>query len=514
VRTLRYALWSAAFAFGVAAELVGRPPLPALDAATGFWLLALGLLAINRRPQYAVGLILGVTGTAWFLGTIASWAVFVHRAPLAQLILTYPARRVWPASLAERIGVAVAYGYALAVSLAASDVATISFGVFVLGFALWRYRTGRGPERRARATALAAAAGWVSVLVTAAVMRLAGAGGEDGLLTAYEIVVMVSATGLTVDLLRGKWAQSLVTALVVDLGQPGATGALSARLAHIFDDPTLTVGYWVPGQQQYVDEGGEPITLPDEAGGRAVQLINDESGPLAALIHDPAILDDSNLVEGITAAARLAVGNARLQAEVRTRTEQVLASRRRLVEAADRQRRTLERQLREGTERRLADVSELLARAGTPLAEVTAGLDKARSELRELAQGIHPAILTDAGLSAALQELATRTPIPVELNAPRRRLQPALESAVYFICSEALANVAKYSNASGVRIRLSNEHQVLRIEISDDGIGGADASRGTGLGGLADRVAALGGHLTVNSPAGKGTTLTAEFPLT
>lgn len=508
----REALWPAAFAFGVGAELAGGPPLPALDAASGFSLLAFGLLATRRQPRYAVGWILGAAGSAWFLGTVAGWAVFLHRAPLAQLILTYPATRLWPRPRIERLGVAIAYAYALAVSLADSDIATIIFAPGVLGLAVWRYQQGRGQERRARASALAAATAFAAVLVTASVMRLARAETGTGWLAVYEIVTMLAAAGLTADLLWGKWSQGLVTAVVVDLGDPAAAGTLSDRLARLLGDPTLTVGYWVPDQHRYVDDAGRPMTLPHNDGRRAVRLI-DDGGPLAALIHDPAILEDPALLGDITAAARLAVANVRLQAEVRTRMQQVETSRRRLVEAADEQRRALERELRQGAERRLRDVAELLSAGGAPLTAVNTSLQEARSQLRELAQGIHPTTLTDAGLSAALKELAARSPIPVELTAPARRWPVAIEVAAYFVCSEALANIAKYSQATSAQVRITDDDQELRVRIEDDGIGGADPSHGSGLRGLADRVEALGGRLTIDSPTGQGTSLTADLPL-
>jgi signal transduction histidine kinase len=509
----RYAPWPAAFAFGVAAELAGQPPLPALDATSGFCLLALGLLATYRQPRYAVGWILWAAGTAWFLGTIASWAVFLHRAPLAQLIVTYPATRAWPAARVERLGVGIAYAYALAVSLADSDIATISFALIVLGLALWRYHEGRGPDRRARASALAAATAFSSMLVAVSLLRLAGGGAGSTWLAAYEIVMVVTAAGLTGDLVWGKWSRGLVTALVVDLGEPAAAGTLRDRLAHVLGDPTLTVGYWVPSQHRYVDEAGRPITLPPDDGERAVRLIADDGRPLAALIHDPAILDDTALLGDITAAARLAVANARLQADVRARLQDVAAARRRLVMAADEQRRALERELHDGAELRLEAVAELLSSGGAPLAAATAGAEEARSALRELARGIHPTTLTDAGLGPALQELAEHSPIPVEVIAPAQRWPVPVEAAAYFVCSEALANVAKYSQASHVRARVTSDDRQLQMRIEDDGIGGADPSRGSGLRGLADRLEALGGHLAIDSPVGQGTILTVDLPL-
>jgi signal transduction histidine kinase len=273
------------------------------------------------------------------------------------------------------------------------------------------------------------------------------------------------------------------------------------------------VAYWLPERGSYVDETGRPVVLPAQDSQRAVTLINDGDGPLAALIHDPAVLDDPQLDAGIAAATRLAAANARLQAEVRASLAQVQASRRRLVEAADQQRRQLQRQLHHGAEQRLSAVAGLLARAGPELSEAMLDLDAARAELRELARGIHPVTLTDAGLRASLAELAARSPVPVQLTVPAQRWPSGLEAAVYFICSEALANVAKYAQATHVQLQITSTETQLRAEITDDGAGGADPAAGSGLRGLADRAEALGGHITITSPPGRGTHITADLPL-
>ena len=512
MRRLHSALWPAAFAFGVIVELAGRPPLPALDAATGFSMLALGLLARRTRPRYAVGWILYAAGVAWFIGTLAGWAVFLHRAPLAQLILTFPARRLIPGSRVERFAVVTAYAYAIAYPVANDNVATIAFAVGIVGVAACRRLTAASVERRARGGALIAALAFGSVLGVTAVLRIGGSVNGRVLLALYEVVVMLVAAGLTADLLWGSWTEALVTALVVDLGVPITAGPLRDRLARTLGDPTLTIGYWIPAQSDYVDEAGRHIDLPAHDSGRSVRLISDGGQPLAALVHDPAVLDQAHLVEDIAAAARLAIVNARLQAEVRDRVTEVAASRRRLVKAADEQRRQLERELRDGAERRLTAVAELLSAGGPPLAEGEVELDAARRALRALAHGIHPATLTNQGLIAALDELRARSPVEVEIVGPEGSWSKAVEAAAYFVCSEALANIAKYARATRARIRITSTSHLLRIEIDDDGIGGADPGRGSGLRGLADRADTLGGSLTIDSAPGQGTRLTAELP--
>jgi signal transduction histidine kinase len=190
----------------------------------------------------------------------------------------------------------------------------------------------------------------------------------------------------------------------------------------------------------------------------------------------------------------------------------VEASRRRIVEASDEQRARLGRELRAGAEQRLAHVAELLADCGEQLAEVREGVDAARAELREFAHGIHPAMLTERGLAAAVRELAERSPITVEVAAPPARFPPTVEAAAYFVCAESLTNIVKHAEASRVHIGITAEDGWLTVVVADDGIGGADPSRSSGLRGLADRVEALGGSLAVKSPRGGGTRVTAELP--
>jgi signal transduction histidine kinase len=211
-----------------------------------------------------------------------------------------------------------------------------------------------------------------------------------------------------------------------------------------------------------------------------------------------------------------------LDAELRARLEELRASRARIVEAGDAERRRLERDLHDGAQSRLVALKLLLssarrrARGGeldAMLGEAIEELDTSLSELRELARGIHPAVLTDRGLEPALQALASRAPVPVTVEADNEdRLPGPVESAAYFVVSEALANVAKYAEATKAAVAVRHENGCVTVDVSDDGIGGADAGRGSGLRGLADRVAALDGTLSLESPAGGGTQLHAEIP--
>src|SRR5215472_16899290 len=510
MRRLRYVAWPAGLAFGVAAEWAGRPPFMVLDAATGFALLFLGLVAWSRRPASRAGAIMAAAGFAWFLGTLWAPALFWHRGPLAQLLISYPGGRL--SSRLQRVGTVVAYGYAAAAVVAGSAYATIIFALGLVALSAYQYAAVTGPERRARLASLVAAGAFGLVVVVGAIAHLAGVGTEPVLLPAYDLTVCLIAIGLAADLLSGRWTQGAVTGLVVDIGEPAPGGVLRDRLARALGDPTLVVGYWLPGQRSYVDEAGRPVVLPAAGAGRAVTPVEENGQRVAVLIHDLAVLDEPALLSAVGAAARLAVANARLQAEVSARVGQVEASRRRIVEASGEQRSRLERELREGAERRLAHVAELLSDGGEQLADVRAGLDTALAELREFARGIHPVTLTVRGLQGAVGELAGRSPVTVAVAVPATRFPPAVEAAAYFVCSESLTNVAKHAEASQVHIIITQENGRLRVVIADDGIGGADPSRSSGLRGLADRVEALGGSLAVQSPPGGGTRVMAELP--
>lgn len=223
-------------------------------------------------------------------------------------------------------------------------------------------------------------------------------------------------------------------------------------------------------------------------------------------------------------ARRLIDANARLQGQVQAQLEEVRASRSRIVEAGDRERRRVERDLHDGAQQRLVSLSLELQLARRALGDdggpaVRRSLDRAAqealaalAELRDLAAGIYPLILTESGLGPAVESLADRTPAEVSVDVGAERFSPAVEGAAYFVISEALANVAKYAKATRATVRVRRVNEDLRIDVEDDGIGGADSRSGSGLRGLADRLAAIDGTMTVVSPVGGGTRLSAQIP--
>jgi hypothetical protein len=442
---------------------------------------------------------------AWYLGDLWGPAVYIHRAPLAVLLLTYPrGRPSTPAELATTIAVVA---YAILASAWANDGLTIAFAVGLATVAGVRLATAGGVAHRARLSALAATIAFAIVLITGGAVRLAGVGVERTELAAYDLVVLLIGIGLFADLHWGRWGRAAVTGVVVELGLPVET-SLRDKLARVLGDPGLVFAYRLDGSAGWRDETGRPIELPADAA-RVTTSIDIGHGREGVLVHDPAILDEPELVSAVAAATRVAVANVHLRAGVVARVHEVEASRRRLVEAADEQRCRLEAELRAGAEQRLERVQQLVSFDPELLSQV----DMARTELREFARGIHPASLTEGGLAAALYDLAARSTVSTTLSTPPDRYPPAIEAAAYFVCSEALANTAKHSQADEVRIDVSDNGVRLLVEIRDDGTGGADVTKGSGLRGLVDRAEALGGTLQLESPPDRGTRLTAELPL-
>ena len=243
---------------------------------------------------------------------------------------------------------------------------------------------------------------------------------------------------------------------------------------------------------------------------------------LAVLIHDVGLDANPELMRSVAAATRLALENRRLAATVQTQLDDVRASRARIVEASDAERERIERDLHDGAQQRLVTLALRLRMIagdavdpGRPAAIEAAAdeLDEALAELRDLARGIHPTAVVQGGLASAVEALAERTPLPVSVRVPAQRWPIGIEVAAYFVVAEALTNAVRHARATQAEVTVIEEDGRLRVSIADDGVGGADPGRGTGLGGLADRLAALGGGLEVVSPPGGGTIVRGDLPL-
>lgn len=325
-------------------------------------------------------------------------------------------------------------------------------------------------------------------------------------------------------LLRAHLGQAAVSRLAIELRRPGHQAPLIETLRRALGDRSLDLVLWSRPASEYVTAEGRPISLPSPGDDRAVTRLDGDDGPLAALLHDPALAEQRSLVDGVAAVAQLAIENERLHAEVKAQLEEVRASRERIVRAGDEERRRVERNIHDGAQQRLVSLSLALGLAhaqaerlspeiAATLGDAEAELRGAITELRELARGIHPAILTEAGLGQALESLAEHAPMPVDVRTDvDGRLPPLVEATAYFVAAESLTNIARHAKASAVILTASAADGWLRLTVVDDGVGGADPARGSGLRGLIDRVAALGGRLSIEEAGAGGTRLTAEIP--
>jgi signal transduction histidine kinase len=518
-----------------------------------------GLFAWWRRPDSRFGPLMVAAGFANFISTL-SWTTNDLTFTLGQALdlvppvlfmhvfLAFPSGRL--RGRLERALVASAYGAAVVLQLARmpfggfgphnllevsanEDAALLSLRVALLtvsafclaGVAvllLRRRERGRRPVRRSRVLIVDAFA--LGLVMIAALFVSASFNGPAVHQIRWATFATLSLAPLVflAALLNARLARSAVGDLLLELPTEPAPADLRDALARALRDPSLELAYWLPDYGTYANLDGRPVELPDLEG-RATTLIDRDGEHVAALIHDPALEDEPELLDGVQAAAGIALENARLHAELRARLEEIRGSRARIVEAAQHERQLLERNLHDGAQQRLIalslDLSLLKGRInGGP--EVKAGLDQARreiaaslAELREISSGLHPAVVSGHGLGVALEQLAARARVPVELNVDvEGRLAEPLEVAAYYVVSESLANVAKHAQAKTARVEVLKEQDELVLEIVDDGIGGADSERGTGLRGLADRVESLDGRLRVWTPPGGGTRVRAEIP--
>jgi len=554
----------------LARGFLGFPELALV--ATGLLFVVAGIVADARRADTVVGRLLALIGLAWLLSAALTTApnrllytggvaLFpLGMAALGHLALVFPSGRT--SSPLERMLVAAPYGLALfGIPVIDSGllVAVLVTTATVLVVLVRRWSSASPVARRVLLPVLPGACLFAAVYVAGlmAELGLPSGLGERWAILAYALLAAAPFV-LLGGLLRARLAQANVGGLVVELGQvvelglsPAAT--LRDSLARALDDPTVEVAHWLADQEIYVDAGGRAMDLAVTDSGRSITVLERAGRRVGALVHDAALGDDPALLEAVAAAAGLALENERLHAEVLARLEEVRASRARIVQAADAARRRVERDLHDGAQQRLVNVSLALGmarakvEAGAPPALKTL-LDQAAAEtrlalqdLRDLAQGIHPAVLTEAGLAAAMESLAERSPVPVEWtveltvessddlvvessddlvvdlaggDAPSTngRPPPPVEAVAYFVVSESLANAAKHAHASAVSVRIERADGHLRVEVADDGVGGARVRPGSGLEGLADRVAALDGRFEVVSEPSCGTRVTVELP--
>jgi signal transduction histidine kinase len=521
-----------------------------------------GLRAWQRRPDNRFGALLVAMGFAYCLSglivTTDSWPfiagltlIALPYAILFHILLAFPSGRLgaardrafaaamylvativwWACMVIEDTGALGLPANPLLIAakpdlfqvLSRVRLAVVAALIVALGVVIVRrWLSATRPSRRAL-TLVYASGGLVLGLY--AIWSVFGAldvltGTQENLERARVIALASVPFAFLAGLLRSRVVgANAVNELVARLGAGG--GDLRPALADALRDPSLELAYWLPERGEWVDARGDAVTLPDDPS-RCTPVSHD-GHPIAMLLHDPSLAEEPELVNAVGGAAALALENERLTAELRHTVSELRASRKRIVESADNARRQIERDLHDGAQQRLVALALTLRLARSKvtgddarelLEQASSNLDDAIRELRELARGIHPAVLSDRGLASALEALAQRMPLPIEiLSVPSERLPERVEAAAYFVVAEAITNVARYAHATHATVVARCDDGRLVVEVADDGIGGADPGSGSGLRGLSDRIAALDGRLEVSSPTGVGTTVRALLPV-
>ena len=548
-------------------ELRGAMAVVALFVGWGF--IGAGLFAWDRRPNNSVGSLMVATGFAWLLSMISAsnvpalftfgvyissvyFVTAIHMllaAPYGRGLSRGDRRIVTAAYLLVTIGLLPMYLFIdpeksgcdgcpdnailiehnqTIVDLWSGLVNVVGIGLIiaVLISLIRRWRRATRPERRLYAPVYAAGV----ALLIAALGQLAAqtAGTEGGTL---DVLFIISVVPLALvpylflaSFVRARVAQGgAVGELMSKLSEAPRSGQVRDALADALEDPSLELVYWLPERGHFVDARGREYELPEDDPARAVTKIEREGECVAAIVYD-ATLDAEAHIRAVGGAAALAMENERLDAELRAKIDELRASRERMLRIGVEERRRMERNLHDGAQQRLVSMAINIRLARAKLNEDPLSADKllegagqeldaALAELRELARGLHPAVLTDRGLGTALETLASRAPVPVEVGElPGERLPEAVELAAYFVVAEALTNVAKYSHATHATVGVTRDNGRVTVEVADDGVGGADPDNGTGLRGLADRVGILEGRLEIDSERGRGTTIRARIP--
>ena len=623
-----------------------------LMVAVGFGVLVGSLSEANYSIPYTLGALFGSLFIAAFLHLLLAYpsGELLSRAARVLIVAGYataflaplldslfPARHTCKPRACPDNLVLVSYNHAahITATVAWMTVSVLLFAAtFVLLVGRWRKATP-ALRRILRSVYLA---GGLSVLLLAIGFILTPFSGVVN--TVVVVALIATFTAVPFLFLAGLLGTTIartagIGAIFTAVPERASPGEVQEGLRQALRDRTAEVAYWYDEGGHYVDVEGQHFELPPNTRDRVVTRLEYADSPVAAIVHDAALLEEPELLDAITNAARIALERDKLLVEVKARAaryrallqaipdlmfrisrdgrylsynapdpsdlihpevvgltvwdrlpgeladrvleagrsavdrgtpsvieyalefedetrhyegrfaasgddeflmivreitdrkrqqQELEASRQRIVAAGDDARRKLERNLHDGAQQRLVSLSlslrlvqSQLRKSPDAAEEILEAsreeLAQALEELRELARGIHPAVLTDRGLEAALEALAARAPLPVEIAGKCSKLPPSVEAAVYYVVSEALANVTKYAQASSVKVTVEHLNGSALVEVADDGIGGADPLRGSGLRGLADRVSSLSGKLAIHSPPGEGTRVRAEIPL-
>jgi signal transduction histidine kinase len=544
--------------------------LAVVGLLVGWGFVGAGLFAWWKLPDNRVGMLMSATGFVWLLSlvggsdipllfTLGNAIGSVYFAIAVHMLLAAPDGRLH--TRRERRLVGAVYAVTLLVIpiflfvdpnqtldcaecpeniLLVSENETLArvLGIVINGIGVvlvtgvllilvQRWRSAAAPERRLYGPLYAS--GMALMVALVATLALSAAAWDSEAAQVTWIVAMIPLALMPLlfiaAFVRARVVQGgAVGELIARLGETPRPGRLRDALADALGDPSLELVYWLPEQRRFVDVSGRPFELPKEGSGRAVAGVERDGDTIAAIVYDATLTGTRDHVRAVGAAAALALENERLDADLRAKLAELRASRERMLRVGLEERRRLERNLHDGAQQRLVALALSMRMARDKLHEdpegaesllVGAGeeLESALEELRELARGLPPALLGERGLRPALETLALRAPVPVELRAvPPKRLPEGVELAAYYVVAEALTNVAKYAAANRATVSVEHDNGRVVVAVADDGVGGADPEQGTGLRGLADRIAVLEGRLEVDSEPGRGTTVKASIP--
>jgi len=469
-----------------------------LAVLVGWAYVGSGLVVWRQRGDTRLGPVMVFIGFAWFLTFLADsndpvWFTVgtavedVYLIGFGYLVLTFPKGRLTRSLDRALVAAAVVLGTVVevawllfadsdevvcggcpdnALQLVRNDLlaegilqvqrfSALVLSVLTVALFVSRSRRASPPQRRAAAPVLWTGAAMFAALALTIVNDVAGEPLGPGPNFMRGLVFGAVPVSVLAVLLRRRLARGAVAELVVEIGGGSAPVDLRDALSRALGDPGLQLAYWIPATESYVDAAGEPFRLPADDTGLVTTAVERGGEPVAVLVHDEALRDDPDLVDSVCAAAGMTLDNERLRAELLARLSELRASRARLVRATESERHRIERDLHDGAQQRLVSIAMALARAewkldkdpqaiGPALQEARQGLTQAMAELRELSQGIRPAVLVERGLGAAIDDLARRSPVPVRLHLRLDHAVPTeVEAAAYFVASEALANVGK-----------------------------------------------------------------------
>jgi signal transduction histidine kinase len=499
-----------------------------LMVATGFAMAATALQWFEAPVLFSVGHLLDMLPAAMFLHIFLAFPTGrLTRKPEQALVVAGYAGAVGLQVVKIALGSDPANVFAF---VKLSDAASLVEGVqlcllaaLMLAGVVLLYARSRATSRRRPASLLVDAFGLALVML--AMLYVAALGTWP----AFETIRLITFAALGLApiaflyaLLDARLARGEVAELLVTL-RASPTADLQAPLARALRDPSLRLAYWLPQFNSWTDQDGAEVHPPIADDRRAVRTIYRENEPMAALLFDRSLEEERELLRAVEAATGIALENGRLRAELRARLQDLHGSRIRVLEASRQERQRLERDLHDGAQQRLVALSlelGLLVESSTADADVKERLTRVKDEvsgsleeLRDVARGIYPAVLSGHGLAVALESLTARAAVPVELTIDfDARLPPAVEVAAYYVICEALTNIDKHAHATSAMVRISRTGTTLVLDIVDDGVGGAQTDKGSGLRGLADRVDALGGVMWTSTPVSGGTCLHAEIP--